>query len=352
MRFKERGIYSVKELNHKGVSGAHLVTGTYERGGLSIPVIIKKGQDIYLKEIRGARLLRGHLPIIEPLDRIDDDTAIYPLVGNAKSLNDIYIGEEQESGNFQLLEQYLQMHVNLWNSTHVLSRKNQVGYSKKIDDTYEAILNNPIGLNHIRERFDQPLSINLIRHNDINQVRENHNIYSMTEALEWMRESIKGSLKYGTCLTHGDENFDNCLVRDPNAIGVNYTNPLVMIDLNGTGYRSPFEPIVKISSWLRASQVEHLGYKYGTSPDLSGTQLIVNYSLNNRYEDIEKRSIEYAKNESHVFKNMDNDTFQNYLNAYQMMYFLREAVFYADLRQRSQAVPYLVGKAFSLAENN
>lgn len=343
-------IFSVEDISHRGVSGATLKKGVYVRGGLSIPIIIKEGSDIYKGEVAGARILRDHIPIIEPFDYIDDNTAIYPLIGNARSLNDILTDPDQIIEGNQLLEQYLRMHINMWNSTYYYHHKNYIGYSKKTEKTQKDVLQKTIGKCHLWENEDKPLSIKLIQNEQVTDpIHKNFEVGSMADSIDWMNNTLEDSIKLGVCLTHGDEGFGNCLVRDPNAVGVNYTNPLVMIDLNGAGYRSPFESIAKISSWLPATQVEQISYSYGSTPDLAGMKLVVNYSLPKNYLDIEKAIPEYCFKKLEFFKGKDEDMLQNYLNAYQMMYFLREATYYADNRERSGVVPYLIGRSFSFA---
>ena len=222
------------------------------------------------------------------------------------------------------------MHINMWQETFGGNYEQPLsGYSNKIIPTQDGLLN----FFHRIPWFDSCQNLTIEQNGEVAQIS------SIIESLDWLENTILRAINLGRSLTHGDENHGNCLIRA--------NNHLVMIDLGDAGFRSPFEPMAKIASWLYATQVQNISYLYRYQ--VMGQPLLrVNQTINPEIAKLER----YIRNyflENSSFLKLDSAQFNEYLDAFQMMYYLREAIFNAHRRDRAEVSHSLIAKALSLS---
>lgn len=296
-------------------------------GGVSLKTITKTAPDIYLQEVRGGRLLHQYLPVVMPLGFFGPDKAVYPLV-NARSLHETIVSNPGLATGY--LKAYMDIHIKMWQETFGGNYDQPLsGYSNKISPTQDALLN----FFHRIPWFDNCQSLTIEQDGEITQIS------STIESLDWLEKTIVSAISLGRSLTHGDENHGNCLIRA--------NNRLVMIDLGDAGFRSPFEPMAKIASWLFATQVENTSYLYRYQA-MEQPLLRVHQTIDLQIAKLEQYIRAYLL-ENCSFLNLSPNQFNEYLDAFQMMYYLREAIFNTHRRNRSQASHSLIAKALSLS---
>lgn len=326
------GIESTKPAPEKKVLGIGPADVSWQKirfGKQLFEVIVKigpSGSNLYQKEVQGARILNPYLPVVHPLSFFGSDKAVYPKV-NALSLNEIMLSSKNEA--WPMLQDYLNLHLNMWRKTFNGNYDQpRSGYGNKIAPTQKG-LSTFFKLRGLKSC--QPLSI------VINQ--QELEIPSVDDSLGWLEKTINQALKHGVCLTHGDENLGNCLVRK--------NGRLVMIDLGDAGYRSPFESMAKAISWLRATQTFNKIFLSRTQGVPEPLLKVADY-LDPDLINLEKTAHQYLWEHSQ-FLGLNEPKFAEFMDAFQMMYYLREALFYCQKRNRPEIRYSLIAKALSLS---
>lgn len=322
----------IPELTRNGlaIGPANISWQTITVGSNRYEVIIKtaqEGSNLHQKEVQGARILNPYLPVVHPLGFFGPDKAIYPKI-NAESLHELVLNSKNIA--WSALQEYLNLHLHLWQKTFNGNYDQpRSGYGNKITPTQNGLVNFLQRLAHFE--LCQPLSI-------VTNSAE-FEIPSVIDSLDWLEQTVSQALKTGVCLTHGDENLGNCLVRK--------NGRLVMIDLGDAGYRSPFESMAKATTWLSATGFIPQSYLYRTT-GVSQPLLKVTDKIDPWLVELEDKAQQYLQ-EHTGFLHLLPDKFDEYLSAFKMMYLLREALFYCHKRGRDEASYSLIAKALSLS---
>lgn len=316
--------------NSLAIGPADIFWQTITVGNNRYEAIIKRGREgsnLYRNEVRGARMLNPYLPVVHPLGFFGPDKAIYPKI-NAMSLHELVL--KFQNNSWDKLQQYLNLHLNLWQRTFSGNyNEPRSGYGNKITPTQESLLN---FLKKFREfEFCKPMTI-IINNGEFE-------IPSVVDSLDWLEKTILQAHKIGVCLTHGDENLGNCLVRK--------NGKLLMIDLGDAGFRSPFESMAKATTWLSATGFIPQSYLYRTT-GVSQPLFQVTDKIDLWIVELEDKAQQYLQ-EHTGFLQLLPEKFEEYLKAFKMMYLLREALFYCHKRGRGEASYSLIAKALSLS---